>query len=124
MLQKIALTKILSFGMPVTIVPQKYGATMRKTTDFIRGEPWQARHNRRLAASIDFQKDARSWCSNRGIDFTVSEDDEVWTFSQGNRKIRWFPKTAKLTIGRKSTHHVQDWYGVISYLVNTFCKNA
>jgi len=68
---------------------------------FVPGEDSGARHDRRMAAAMEREAEARAHCQARGVTLAITNGGQHWQFWKGQCQIDWWPSTAKLVFNQR-----------------------
>lgn len=91
---------------------------------YIYGEPAKTRHDRRKEAALLHQGRVKQWCDNRGVTFTLGNDDHHWSFRKGKERADWWPSTAKLVLNQRWNEglHCHDAAQMLRVLAGHFTE--
>lgn len=89
---------------------------------YIPGEPYGARHERRLKRNLEYRERVKTWCHNRGVTLQIKNEGHHWIFLHDRNRADWWPSSAKLVFGCKYAKgvHVHDWRQAIEQISMVF----
>ncbi len=94
--------------------PKVAPTTMHK----VNGEPWKARHGRRLGVAMHEEGFASLFCEQHKIAFKITNNGHHWQFRREEWKADWWPVSAHLVLNQAWAKgiHCQDVRQVVSEL--------
>lgn len=102
--------------------PDVASAGRSELVPFIEGEDGKKRHNRRRKHAVTNRDEVRTWCQERNIKLTVTNEGHHWRFVRRGTSCDWWPSTAKFIASKRFEKglHVHDFQQLTDQLVKLF----